>query len=121
MGYELVPAYLNAWPGGGVPGAALASPGARGRVSRRTAPPLLLAGLGLTHPNDLTGTSAGWWTSLHIILVPLFPLLWRTPRGQSASVAWPAEPARTHAAPIVESLSVLIVLTLASQHRGCHV
>jgi hypothetical protein len=40
-----------------------------------TVPPLLLAGLGLTHPNDLTGASAGWWTSLHIILVPLFPLL----------------------------------------------
>ena len=44
-------------------------------VAAVTAPPLVLAGLGLTHPDDLTGVSAGWWTSLHIILVPLFPLL----------------------------------------------
>ena len=50
-------------------------PTARGAVAAVTAPPLVLAGLGLTHPDDLTGVSAGWWTSLHIILVPLFPLL----------------------------------------------
>ena len=57
-----------------------------------TAPPLLLAGLGLTHPNDLTGASAGWWTSLHIILVPLFPLLgvshWVLLHGRPGVIAW---------------------------------
>ena len=29
-------------------------------VAAVTAPPLVLAGLGLTHPDDLTGVSAGW-------------------------------------------------------------
>src|SRR5215216_7061874 len=57
-----------------------------------TAPPLLLAGLGLTHPHDLTGASAGWWTSLHIILVPLFPLLgvshWVLLHGRPGVIAW---------------------------------
>ena len=57
-----------------------------------TAPPLLLAGLGLTHPHDLTGVSAGWWTSLHIILVPLFPLLgvshWVLLHGRPGVIAW---------------------------------
>jgi hypothetical protein len=54
--------------------------------------PLLLAGLGLSHPPDLTGTSAGWWTSLHIILVPLFPLLgvshWVLLHGRPGAIAW---------------------------------
>ena len=57
-----------------------------------TAPPLLLAGLGLTHPHDLSGASAGWWTSLHIILVPLFPLLgvshWVLLHGRPGVIAW---------------------------------
>ena len=53
-------------------------------------PPLLLAGLGLTHPNDLSGASAGWWTSLHIILVPLFPLVshWVLLDGRPGVIAW---------------------------------
>jgi hypothetical protein len=57
-----------------------------------TTPPLLLAGLGLTHPNDLSGASAGWWTSLHIILVPLFPLLgvshWVLLHRRPGAIAW---------------------------------
>ena len=57
-----------------------------------TAPPLLLAGLGLTHPHDLSGASAGWWTSLHIILVPLFPLLgvshWVLLHRRPGVIAW---------------------------------
>lgn len=57
-----------------------------------TAPPLLLAGLGLTHPNDLSGASARWWTSLHIILVPLFPLLgvshWILLHRRPGVIAW---------------------------------
>jgi hypothetical protein len=57
-----------------------------------TAPSLLLAGLGLTHPNDLSGASARWWTSLHIILVPLFPLLgvghWVLLHGRPGVIAW---------------------------------
>jgi hypothetical protein len=61
-------------------------------VGAVTAPPLVLAGLGLTHPDDLTGVSAGWWTSLHIILVPLFPLLgvshWILLHGRPGVIAW---------------------------------
>lgn len=38
-------------------------------------PPLLLAGIGLTHPARLDGTSAAYWRDLHIGLLPLFPLL----------------------------------------------
>jgi len=57
-----------------------------------TAPALLLAGLGLTHPAELTGASAGWWTTLHILLVPLFPLLgvshWILLHGRPGIIAW---------------------------------
>lgn len=38
-------------------------------------PPLLLAGLGLAHPTDLTDASAGGWQGLHTLLLPIFPLL----------------------------------------------
>ncbi len=37
--------------------------------------PLTLAALGLTHPSDLTSGTAPYWRDLHIILLPLFPLL----------------------------------------------
>ncbi|MGH8933298.1 MAG: hypothetical protein ACRDZO_22345 [Egibacteraceae bacterium] len=37
--------------------------------------PLTLAALGLTHPSDLTSRTAPYWRDLHIILLPLFPLL----------------------------------------------
>ena len=57
-----------------------------------TAPGLVLAGLGLTHPAELTGASAHWWTILHIILVPLFPLLgvshWVLLHGRRGVIAW---------------------------------
>lgn len=50
-----------------------------------TLPPLVLAGLGATHPAELTPATAGWWTALHVVLVPLFPLLglalWRLVHG----------------------------------------
>ena len=57
-----------------------------------TAPPAVLAAFGLTHPDDLTGASASWWTMLHIILVPLFPLLgvchWVLLHGRPGVTAW---------------------------------
>ncbi len=37
--------------------------------------PLALAALGTTHPLHLDGGTAGWWFNLHLILIPLFPLL----------------------------------------------
>jgi hypothetical protein len=45
------------------------------RVFLLAAPGVVLAGLGFTHPDKLNSTTADWWTNLHLILVPLFPLL----------------------------------------------
>jgi hypothetical protein len=40
-----------------------------------TLAPLLLAAAGLTHPRHLTAATAGHWGGLHIVLLPVFPLL----------------------------------------------
>ncbi|MEU1178388.1 hypothetical protein ABZ464_12180 [Streptomyces sp. NPDC005820] len=40
-----------------------------------TAAPLLLAAAGLMHPRHLTAVTAGHWAGLHIVLLPVFPLL----------------------------------------------
>jgi hypothetical protein len=57
-------------------------------------PPLLLAGLGVNHPELLNAQSAGWWTTLHFILLPLFPLLavvvWVLVRDDRSAMAWAA-------------------------------
>jgi hypothetical protein len=60
-------------------------------------PGVVLAAVGLTHPVRLDADSAQWWTTMHIVLVPLFPLLavavWvllrddRTPLGWAGRVA----------------------------------
>lgn len=56
------------------------------------APGLLLAGIGLTHPARLTAETAQWWTTMHILLVPVFPLLavavWVLLRGDRSPLAW---------------------------------
>jgi hypothetical protein len=38
-------------------------------------PGVLLAGFGLAHPAGLDAASAGWWAHLHVLLLPVFPLL----------------------------------------------
>lgn len=38
-------------------------------------PGLLLAGFGLVHPHRINADTAAWWANLHIILLPVFPLL----------------------------------------------
>ncbi|MFC7625925.1 hypothetical protein [Microlunatus sp. GCM10028923] len=51
-------------------------------------PGLVLAGIGLVHPHDLAPATAGHWITLHVWLVPIFPLLglallipgWTAPR-----------------------------------------
>ncbi|MER6415933.1 hypothetical protein ABT383_38430 [Streptomyces humidus] len=65
-----------------------------------TAPPLLLAAAGLVHPRHLTSATAGDWAGLHIVLLPVFPLLvlglvvplWGRPRqdtdGALTVLAW---------------------------------
>lgn len=57
-----------------------------------TVPPLVLAAIGLTHPQELTPQSAEWWTTMHILLVPIFPLLgvaqWILVRGMRDVLSW---------------------------------
>ena len=57
-------------------------------------PPLLLAGLGLPHPAHLTDGTADTWKNLHIILLPVFPLLalgpWLLTRGEHRAIRWAA-------------------------------
>ena len=56
--------------------------------------PLALAALGTTHPMHLDGMTAGWWYHLHLILIPLFPLLglnlWWLLAGERGPLAWVA-------------------------------
>ena len=40
-----------------------------------TLPPLALAIIGVTHPQHLTMASALYWRNLHVITLPIFPLL----------------------------------------------
>jgi hypothetical protein len=57
--------------------------------------PLLLATVGLVHPHLLTSATAGRWAALHIVLLPVFPLLaagllvplWGRPRCDAAGAA----------------------------------
>jgi hypothetical protein len=42
-------------------------------------PPLALAAIGTTHPNHLTAASAVYWRNLHVVTLPIFPLLGFSP------------------------------------------
>jgi len=57
-------------------------------------PPLLLAGLGLDHPATLDAATADRWRDLHVLLLPLFPLLglapWMIARRDSRLLGWAA-------------------------------
>ena len=58
------------------------------------APALALAGFGLAHPHLLTEGSAHRWWTMHVLLLPLFPLvagaLLVLLRGDRSPVAWAA-------------------------------
>lgn len=64
-------------------------------VALVAAVPLALAGAGLTHPHLLTAETADRWATLHIVLLPVFPLLalgfviplWGRPRRDAEGVA----------------------------------
>lgn len=66
--------------------------GTAGAVAAVAVPPLLLAAVGLAHPHTLNDESAVRWLALHVVLLPLFPLLglapWLVARdaGRAASV-----------------------------------
>jgi hypothetical protein len=46
-----------------------------GLYSAVALPPLALAIIGTTHPEHLTAASAVYWRNLHVITLPIFPLL----------------------------------------------
>jgi hypothetical protein len=52
-------------------------------------PPLVLAGFGISHPSTLDAGSAPWWRDLHVILLPVFPLLALGPWLVARAVARP--------------------------------
>ena len=55
-------------------------------------PALALSGMGLAHPTLLNERTADWWTTLHLLLVPVFPLLgvsvWVLLRHDRTAVGW---------------------------------
>ena len=61
-------------------------------IAAVTVPGLVLAGVGLTHPPRLTTDTAQWWTTMHVVLVPLFPLLavavWVLLRHDQSPLGW---------------------------------
>ncbi|MFI2634205.1 hypothetical protein ACH5A2_28060 [Streptomyces collinus] len=70
------------------------------RIALVTAAPLALAAAGLVHPHGLSMSTAADWADLHILLLPLFPLLtigllvplWHRPRpgiqAAATAAAW---------------------------------
>jgi hypothetical protein len=44
-------------------------------VAAAAAPGILLSGLGLLHPAGLTPATAEMWWQLHVVLLPVVPLL----------------------------------------------
>src|SRR4051794_19174738 len=45
------------------------------RIALVALPGVVLAGMGLLHPAHLTAGTAQWWSTLHVLLLPVFPLL----------------------------------------------
>jgi hypothetical protein len=67
----------------------------RAKVVLVVAAPLLLAAVGLAHPLSLKTSTAPMWERMHVLLLPVFPLLalgfvvplWRRPGRDTAGVA----------------------------------
>ncbi|MDX6275949.1 MAG: hypothetical protein QOJ72_77 [Nocardioidaceae bacterium] len=57
-------------------------------------PPVLIGLIGITHPAHLTFGASGYWRNLHVVLMPLFPLLalgpWLATRAIDRTYAWVA-------------------------------
>ena len=74
-------------------------------------PGLVLAVLGLFHPRSLAPSTATVWWQLHVVLLPLFPLLavalWVLLRGERGPLAWLARIAAYGYAAFYTALDVL--------------
>jgi len=93
------------------------------RAALVAAPALVLAGVGLSHPAELTERTAPWWTTLHVVLLPVFPLLavslWLVLRGAPGPLAWVARTAAYGYAAFYTGLDLLAgVGTGALVQRG---
>jgi hypothetical protein len=60
-----------------------------GLVLAVVAPALLTLIVGLTHPVALNASTAEWWRDLHIVLLPMFPLIGAAPWFVARRVARP--------------------------------
>lgn len=94
-----------------------------GRIIAVAAPGVVLAAVGLTHPTDLNSGTAGWWTTMHTLLLPLFPLLgvsvWLLVRGLPGPLPWLAAAAAFGYAAFYGALDVLAgIATGALVERG---
>jgi hypothetical protein len=82
-----------------------------GLVAAVALPGVLLAVLGLFHPRALAPSTATVWWQLHVVLLPLFPLLavalWVLLRGERGPVAWLARIAAYGYAAFYTALDVL--------------
>ena len=62
------------------------------RTAVLAVPPLVLAVAGVTHPMELTAATAHHWLVMHVVLVPVFPLLgvavWVLLAGDDGVLAW---------------------------------
>ncbi|MEO6115957.1 MAG: hypothetical protein ABIP33_06195 [Pseudolysinimonas sp.] len=62
------------------PDASTSGRAARARLALAVVLPALLTLIvGLTHPASLTASTAQWWRDLHIVLLPVFPLIGAAP------------------------------------------
>jgi hypothetical protein len=81
------------------------------RVVAVAAPGLVLAVLGLFHPTALAPSTATQWWQLHVLLLPLFPLLavvlWVLLRGADGPLSWLARTAAYVYAIFYTALDVL--------------
>jgi hypothetical protein len=80
-------------------------------LARIALPPLLLAVFGIFHPHSLTTASAPWWMTIHVILLPVFPLLvafvFVLVRGENGVLAWLARIAALVFAPFYLALDAI--------------
>lgn len=82
-----------------------------GRVALFATPGVVLAVAGLWHPSNLNDSTADTWTLLHVLLLPVFPLLglliWWLLRGVGGPVVWAANIAAFGFAAFYTGLDVL--------------
>jgi hypothetical protein len=74
-------------------------------------PPLVLAGVGITHPAVLSADTAQWWTTMHIGLLVLFPLIgvavWVSLRHDKTWFGWVGRVAAVAFAVLYDGLDAL--------------